>query len=294
MEGTPMGVGPRARLTPARALAGLVVPLALAVASAVLGWAAAAPIGAVRAPGPAPVDALVALSAALACAGLLALAAVGATVTLAVAVTGQLVGRWADLAALLTPHVVRAAVGLVVGVTVVGGQGCLVSRSAHPLAFASAHTSSVAATAVASAERPGRTLRLPPGWSPDRPAADPHDDQHRGRPTRDVHLVTSEPTARGPANRSGTAGSGAAGSEGASHLAGVVVHRGDTLWDIAARHLGPDANNAQVAAEWPRWHAANRSTIGPDPNLILPGQRLRMPDQQSPTDQPSTDREESP
>jgi hypothetical protein len=287
-------MGVRPRLTPARALAGLVVPMALAVASVVLGWAAAAPIGAVRAPGPAPVDALVALGAALACAGLLALAAVGATVTLAVAVTGHLVGRWADLADLLTPHVVRAAVGLVVGVTVVGGQGCLVSRSAHPVALAGAATSSVAVTAVASAERPGRTLQLPPGWSPDRPAADPHEAPHGRPPTRDVHPGTSEPTARGPANRSGAAGPGSARSAGSRQLASVVVHHGDTLWDIAARHLRPGASNGQVAAEWPRWHAANRSTIGPDPSLILPGQRLRIPDQQPLTDHASTDREESP
>ena len=56
----------------------------------------------------------------------------------------------------------------------------------------------------------------------------------------------------------------------------------------------PGVDNARVAAEWPRWHAANRSTIGPDPNLILPGQRLRVPEQQSPADRASTDREESP
>jgi resuscitation-promoting factor RpfA len=289
-----MGVaGTRVRLTPARALAGLVVPVALAVASVVLGWAAAAPIGAVRAPGPAPVDALVGLGAALACAGVLALAAVGATVTLAVAATGQLAGRWADLAALLTPRVVRAAVSLVVGVTVVGGQGCLVSRSAHPAAFGETHTSSVAATAIASVDRPGRTLQLPPGWSPDRPAADPPDDQHRGQLTREVHSLTSQPTARGPADRPGSAGHGATRPDGASRLASVVVRRGDTLWDIAARHLAPGANDAQVAAAWPRWHAANRSTIGPDPNLILPGQRLHRPDRLSPTDQESTDREDS-
>jgi nucleoid-associated protein YgaU len=282
-----MGVdaGPRARLTPARALAGLVVPGALAIASAVLGWAAAAPIGAVRAPGPAPVDALVALGAAVACAGLLAMAAVGATVTLAVAVTGQLVGRWADLAHLLTPHVVRAAVGLVVGVTVVGGQGCLVKLTAHPVTVASAAKVSVAPTG----ERPGRTPQLPPGWSPDRPAAGPGDDGHRGRRAPDVHLDASKPTVRGSATRSERAGSGSV-----TRLATVVVQRGDTLWDIAARHLGPGGNNARVAAEWPRWHAANRSTIGPDPNLILPGQRLRVPDQQPPTDHASTNREESP
>ncbi len=57
----------------------------------------------------------------------------------------------------------------------------------------------------------------------------------------------------------------------------VVVRRGDTLWDIAARHLGPEATAAQIAQDWPRWYAANRSLIGDDPDLILPGQRLVPP-----------------
>jgi nucleoid-associated protein YgaU len=57
----------------------------------------------------------------------------------------------------------------------------------------------------------------------------------------------------------------------------VVVHRGDSLWSIAARRLGPGASDAEVAAAWPRWYAANRAVIGPDPDLVLPGQRLRVP-----------------
>jgi hypothetical protein len=57
----------------------------------------------------------------------------------------------------------------------------------------------------------------------------------------------------------------------------VVVRPGDTLWHIAARHLGPGSSAADVAAEWPRWHAANRDRIGPDPHLIRPGLRLRAP-----------------
>ncbi len=56
-----------------------------------------------------------------------------------------------------------------------------------------------------------------------------------------------------------------------------VVRRGDTLWDIAARHLGPYATTAQIGAEWPRWYAANRALIGPNPDLIHPGQRLAPP-----------------
>jgi len=57
----------------------------------------------------------------------------------------------------------------------------------------------------------------------------------------------------------------------------VVVRRGDTLWDIAARHLGGSATNAEIAHEWPRWHAANRAIIGDDPDHIRPGQRLTPP-----------------
>ena len=53
--------------------------------------------------------------------------------------------------------------------------------------------------------------------------------------------------------------------------------RGDSLWAIAARHLGPHATRRQVAHEWPRWYAANRKVIGPDPNLIRVGQVLTAP-----------------
>jgi resuscitation-promoting factor RpfA len=67
----------------------------------------------------------------------------------------------------------------------------------------------------------------------------------------------------------------------------VVVRRGDTLWDIAARHLGPAATVARVAAEWPRWYHANRAVIGPDPDHLEPGQRLHPPPADtSPTREP--------
>ncbi len=57
----------------------------------------------------------------------------------------------------------------------------------------------------------------------------------------------------------------------------LAVRRGDTLWDLAARHLGADATDAEIATEWPRWHEANRDTIGSDPDLLLPGQLLLPP-----------------
>lgn len=61
----------------------------------------------------------------------------------------------------------------------------------------------------------------------------------------------------------------------------VVIVPGDTLWDIARRHLPAGASPADVAREWPRWYAANRAEIGPDPALIRPGTRLRLPDRRS-------------
>jgi nucleoid-associated protein YgaU len=61
-----------------------------------------------------------------------------------------------------------------------------------------------------------------------------------------------------------------------------VVVAGDSLWRIAQRALGPDATDQEVAAEWPRWYAANADVIGADPDLVVPGQVLRTPDATTP------------
>lgn len=57
----------------------------------------------------------------------------------------------------------------------------------------------------------------------------------------------------------------------------VVVRAGDTLWSLTARHLGQDASDAEIAAAWPRWYEANAAVIGPDPDLLHPGQVLVVP-----------------
>jgi LysM domain len=282
-KGTPVGFGvsgQHARTAPARVLTGLLVPAALAVAAAVLGWAASAPIAAVRAPGPAPVDALLALGAALLCAALLGLAAVGATLSLAVVLTGQVTGRLGRLALLLTPRVVRAAVGLAVGVTVIAGP----ALGASTASVATSVTATAAPRADVSPERPRQLPQLPSGWSPDRPAADDPAADDPAAEASTAPLARIEPGAHIFGGRAGTGR-----SDPADHRTVVVVHRGDTLWAIAARHLGPAATAAQVAAEWPRWHAANRSTIGADPDLILPGQSLVAPQRHPPADRATPD-----
>jgi Tfp pilus assembly protein FimV len=73
----------------------------------------------------------------------------------------------------------------------------------------------------------------------------------------------------------------------------VVVRHGDTLWDIARRHLPRSASPAEIAAAWPRWYSANRAAIGPDPALLRPGTRLRTPGRR-PAGTPATQHDRSP
>jgi nucleoid-associated protein YgaU len=59
-----------------------------------------------------------------------------------------------------------------------------------------------------------------------------------------------------------------------------VVVAGDCLWDIAAgalRQSGPPPHPTDVATAVQAWWSANADVIGPDPDLILPGQVLQPP-----------------
>ncbi|MEU6818677.1 transglycosylase family protein [Streptomyces sp. NPDC046860] len=58
----------------------------------------------------------------------------------------------------------------------------------------------------------------------------------------------------------------AAHADRGAHRGGYTVRQGDTLSTIAARH----------GVSWQRIYAANRSVIGADPNLIVPGQHLAL------------------
>lgn len=68
----------------------------------------------------------------------------------------------------------------------------------------------------------------------------------------------------------------------------VVVSSGDTLWALAARSLTGGAEGAEGAGpaaidrRWRALYRANADRIGPDPDLIRPGQRLRVPPLESP------------
>lgn len=95
-----------------------------------------------------------------------------------------------------------------------------------------------------------------PGWT----ASAPSPSHHRGAAS--APLVT------------GCAGSTQDSTE-------VVVRRGDSLWTLVGRHLHT-ADPAIIAAQWPRWYAANLVLIGPDPDLLQVGQILHVPGKDAP------------
>ena len=66
----------------------------------------------------------------------------------------------------------------------------------------------------------------------------------------------------------------------AIHLRSFLIapsRPGLALRSAAARGLPVDATDAEIAVEWPRWYRANREAVGPDPDRLLPGLRLRAP-----------------
>jgi hypothetical protein len=91
-----------------------------------------------------------------------------------------------------------------------------------------------------------------------------------------VHASASavdQPPLPVPARPVGTAQSGGQ-VHPQTHL---VVHPGDTLWHLAATRLRTSASPRDVATLVENLHRHNRKVIGPDPDLIRPGQHLAVP-----------------
>ena len=215
--------------------------------------------------GPASVDEI--LGAALAWAG----AALTGWLTLTVLValvssTPGVVGAvFQRLGRLLTPHLARRVLSLTLGASI--GTVALPAPVAVATSTADAGgpqqgvppptpgysvSSQAATTEVTRSDAVGSAPAAPrPGWLPDRPTAaiQPH------------HARLLEPALRRTSTTSDT----------------VTVRRGDSLWSIAAAHLGSGATDAEVAAEWPHWYEVNRAVIGDDPDLLVPGQQLQAP-----------------
>ena len=233
---------------------------ALLAGAAALGWGTAGPLAAVTSAGPAAFDDLLALTAA--CAAWAVLAWLTAALLLSLAAQDRRQGGRLDrLARAITPLAVRRLAALLLGVGLVGAPVVLAlpAQADRTVATATNQGTTQQGTETQRRADPAKPhVELPAleRWTPDRPAPPVVAPRHPAEP---LALLVSRP------------------HRGRAVSDHVVVRRGDTLWDIAARALGPHASDADIAACWPRWHAANRSTIGPDPDLILPGQLLRPP-----------------
>jgi nucleoid-associated protein YgaU len=246
----------------------------IATIAAVLAWAAGPPadtwrglMAALGAPtATANSDQLLVSSAAVA--AWLGLGWLGVAVFLEVAsVLPGAAGRGcAAVAAKTTPTLVRRIVQAAIGVSVLAGP-----LIAAPAFAAGPSTNTTTSTSV---DRPNSAVASsPPETSPtpfalDRPA------------TAFVPSAPPPATKRSPAGPAALVTGNAhrdAGEPSTDSTAGYVVRRGDTLWDIAARHLGPSASAVDISRAWPAWYDANRAVIGPDPSVIRPGELLSAP-----------------
>ena len=80
-----------------------------------------------------------------------------------------------------------------------------------------------------------------------------------------------------PTRPLGTVEAGTRPAENQGPQVGLVVRPGDSLWRIAEQRLHSSASADEVLALVHRLHHRNRGVIGPDPDLIRPGQRLAVP-----------------
>lgn len=247
-----------------------------------LAWMAAQ--SRVTAPGPASTDELLALGAASVAVAVAAWLLLGMVLEVLSHVPGR-IGRVADVwADRLTPALARRVAAFVLGV----GVG-VASGPSHAVASPRTAGSQVV-TAFDSEPRgvvadPGFTPTgsadariIDPGFAP--LPADPGFTPH----TTPAPEATAPPspgfTPTAPRVRPQVDPGLLGGRVSQSSDGEVVVHRGDTLWAIAARHLGSQATDAEIARAWPSWFQLNRDLIGEDPDVILPGQILHVPDPQ--------------
>lgn len=224
----------------------------------------------------------------------LALSGLAALVCLLVRAGGR---RWrAGEAAIarLAPGVIRRAARIGVTVTVsaglaLPGTAALAAETPQDARAASSSSASIDlgwTTTPASSERSATTgeaergdlvAAIDPTWQSTSSTADTADTADTGSASGDaVRPDAVAPTVAPVQTATATAHPAPLHSR-ADEAASVVVLRGDTLWSIAARSLDAGATDAQIAVATARWFDTNRSVIGDDPDVILPGQELLAP-----------------
>ena len=189
---------------------------------------------------------------------------------LASAEVGQRVPWVARLADRAAPPLLRRVVAVSVGASLLVG----------PAHAASASAALATPPVVSASQPPPRTL-APVPWptSADSPEGGSPDLQV---PTPSTQVTGTRPPELSKSDLPNTDRGGSSGAQSVDGRAdeqpgSVLVRPGDSLWLIAARRLGPAADDPHIASSWPYWYRANRRVIGSDPNLLEPGQRLVTP-----------------
>lgn len=261
--------------------------VALGAAAYLLSWGTAAPVAAVRRADTTFDDLLVLLAAG---AGWLVLGwLVAVAACTAVAATSGVLGRAATRAAgRIAPAAARRLVAVAIGLSVAAGPTAACSTGPEGQLASAAEVvtaEQIDPSTLPSVGRPGQPV-VPPGLdasgsSPLQTPVEAPTGTPAEVPGADGEVQPTASSISPPRDQDAvTTSAGLTIEPSREHPPGaseIVVHRGDSLWTIVARHLGPDATASDVAAEWPRWHAANHDVVGDDPDLILPGMVLRPP-----------------
>lgn len=230
---------------------------------------------------------------------LVGLLAVGVVLTVLSHAPGAVGWACNVVATRLLPKALRRSVNLLIGVTV--GVGALAPVAASAAVSPASQVTAGAQLALAPAAFPGRDgqgLRgagLPAATigslpSPLPPLGEPAGPVARPKPAAPLPQLAAQPSPAQPAIVAGgrtapstsPATTGVRPARGPGRAGRVVVVPGDCLWALAARELaardaGRVPSDVSIAAEWPRWWAANRVAIGADPALLVPGEALSPP-----------------
>lgn len=174
-----------------------------------------------------------------------------------------------------TPRLVRRALATGLGLSLLAGTAPAMASSdleAVDLGWDAAVARAIAAPAPASdASATARSADHPQHSVPATPVRTPTAAVAAGDGVTTV--ATTENTGAARATGTPTAADPDLPPAPGAH----VVARGDSLWAIAAAHLEPGATDGAIAAAWPRWYDANRTTVGDDPDHLTPGLVLLPP-----------------
>lgn len=157
----------------------------------------------------------------------------------------------------------------------VGDAGATTQTAPSAASGATSPAPSAPAPTTPVPSAPAPSAPAPSAPAPTAPAPADTDDSSRGQPPP-TQAPTSSP---GPSTSPDAAPPAVAPDAPAPPGCTALVARGDTLWDLAASRLaasGAVPDDDRLAAETARLYGANAGVVGPDPDLLRPGQQLDL------------------